>query len=154
MALAEKLGITQYPTPAGGCLLADAGFARRLRDLFAHDEATLEAIQLLKVGRHFRLGAGQKVIAGRNEAENLELERMVDGDVVRGTAAEVGSSMVMLFGEADEAALGAVARICARYCAHRDRERVPIRLRKGPDPEGTVLSVSPMTDGELSQVRV
>lgn len=154
MALAEKLGIGQYPAPAGGCLLTDEGFARRLRDLFARDEATLEAIQLLKVGRHFRLGGGQKVIAGRDEAENLALERMVDGDVVRGTAAEVGGAMVMLFGEADEDALGAVARICARYCADRDREQAAIRIWKERGSEGTVVSVSPMTDEELSQMRV
>ncbi len=34
MALARKLGITEYPAPAGGCLLTDPGFSNRLKDLF------------------------------------------------------------------------------------------------------------------------
>ena len=33
MALAREFGITDYPSPAGGCLLTDPGYSRRLRDL-------------------------------------------------------------------------------------------------------------------------
>ncbi|MEZ4549502.1 MAG: hypothetical protein R2874_03230 [Desulfobacterales bacterium] len=33
MELAKKLGVTEYPAPAGGCLLTDVGYAKRLRDL-------------------------------------------------------------------------------------------------------------------------
>ena len=37
MALAQELGLTQYPTPAGGCLLTDPQYAMKLRDLILHD---------------------------------------------------------------------------------------------------------------------
>ena len=33
MALAREFGITRYPTPAGGCLLTDPGYAARLKEL-------------------------------------------------------------------------------------------------------------------------
>ena len=36
MALAEQMNIRNYPTPAGGCLLTDAGFSRKLRDALNH----------------------------------------------------------------------------------------------------------------------
>ncbi|NQT21487.1 MAG: hypothetical protein HQ592_17410, partial [Planctomycetes bacterium] len=37
IALAESYGINDYPCPAGGCLLTDAGFAARLRALMQHN---------------------------------------------------------------------------------------------------------------------
>ncbi len=33
MQKAKELGITDYPSPSGGCLLTDPGFSRRLKDL-------------------------------------------------------------------------------------------------------------------------
>jgi tRNA-uridine 2-sulfurtransferase len=69
--LAEKFGITDYPAPAGGCLLTDKNFSNRLRDLFKHqDNCTEEELHLLKHGRHFRLNPDAKLIVGRTEQDN------------------------------------------------------------------------------------
>ncbi|MEJ2568461.1 MAG: hypothetical protein P8Z50_06280, partial [candidate division WOR-3 bacterium] len=38
--LAKKLGVTEYPSPAGGCLLTDFDFSIRLKDAFKHNEDT------------------------------------------------------------------------------------------------------------------
>src|SRR5210317_2252033 len=71
MALAQKYGLTDYPAPAGGCLLTDVGYSRRLKDLFAHqDECTEEELLLLKYGRHFRLNPETKLIVGRTQKDN------------------------------------------------------------------------------------
>jgi tRNA U34 2-thiouridine synthase MnmA/TrmU len=71
--LAEKLGIKDYPCPAGGCLLTDPNFAIRLKDLLKHEEAlSLDKITLIKLGRHFRVN-GHKIVVGRNENENRRL---------------------------------------------------------------------------------
>ncbi len=81
MALAEEMGIDEYPCAAGGCLLADKGFARRLKDLFdRHPDCTAADMHLLKLGRHFRLPEGAKLIVGRNEGENRRLEAMAAGE--------------------------------------------------------------------------
>ena len=75
MALAADAGIREYSTPAGGCLLTDEHFAKKTRELFAHeDRPTTKDMELLTVGRHFRIGPHTKVILGRNELENLLLE--------------------------------------------------------------------------------
>lgn len=71
MELARKLGITDYPNPAGGCLLTDPQFAKRAKDLFEHnDKPTLNDTELLKTGRHFRISMTAKLIVGRNKDEN------------------------------------------------------------------------------------
>lgn len=75
MALAEEEGIRNYPTPAGGCLLTDEAFSRKVKDLFHHTEdLTVEEMELLRIGRHFRLNPEAKLIVGRNESENDILE--------------------------------------------------------------------------------
>ncbi len=74
IGLARELGIADYPCPAGGCLLTDPLIALRLKDLFAHvPDYTMNDLQLIKFGRHFRLGTQLRVILGRNEEENDRL---------------------------------------------------------------------------------
>jgi len=73
-ALAENLGVRDYPCPAGGCLLTDKVIAARLRDLFAHvpgyDQTDLV---LLTIGRHYRLFPDLKIILGRDKDENEKI---------------------------------------------------------------------------------
>ena len=75
MALANEVGVTEHSTPAGGCLLTDEHFAKKAKDLFVHEERpTTKDMELLTIGRHFRIGPSTKIILGRNEIENLMLE--------------------------------------------------------------------------------
>ncbi|MFH1281531.1 MAG: tRNA 4-thiouridine(8) synthase ThiI [Candidatus Omnitrophota bacterium] len=69
MQLAKNLGL-KYLTPAGGCLLTDPCFSKRLKELFAHQELSLDNLALLKVGRHFRIGDRTRLVVGRDESEN------------------------------------------------------------------------------------
>lgn len=74
MKLARQFGIQNYPTPAGGCLLTDKGFAARLKDLFSHQQdPSLEEVALLRYGRQFRISSGLKILLGRDESENTTL---------------------------------------------------------------------------------
>ena len=70
MRLAQDLGILKYSTPAGGCLLTDPSFSKRLKELLRHDELDLDNLELLKLGRHFRIGEKTRFVLGRNENEN------------------------------------------------------------------------------------
>ncbi len=83
MALAEKFGIKKYPNPAGGCLLTDPGFAKRVRDAIEHGEFSAENLALLSVGRHFRLSDNVRLVVGRDEAENDILASLAGpGDII------------------------------------------------------------------------
>ncbi len=69
--LAKEFNITDYPAPAGGCLLTDKGYSIRLKDLFDHnDDYKKRDLELLKYGRHFRLGRETKIIVGRTQIDN------------------------------------------------------------------------------------
>ena len=94
--LAASLQIGDYPCPAGGCLLTDRHFARRVRDAIAHEGLRLEDIALLKTGRHFRLSDGARLVVGRNLEENRKIEKMVrDGDVVMVPEKVMGPSALL-----------------------------------------------------------
>ena len=73
MELAQKLGIRHYCQPAGGCLLTDPGFGARMKDLFDHGNYDLRDVHMAKLGRHFRLDEGTKLVLGRNERENEKI---------------------------------------------------------------------------------
>ena len=76
IALAREFGIVDYPSPAGGCKLTEKGFARKLRDLIEHeglDDRRL--VELSVVARRFRLPDGTSVLLGRDERENMILQK-------------------------------------------------------------------------------
>ncbi|RWX50240.1 hypothetical protein VU01_13581, partial [Candidatus Electrothrix marina] len=86
IALARELGITDFPAPAGGCVLTDPNLATRIRRfyeglyLIGKDEITTADIQLLLLGRQFRLPGGHWLVMGRNEQENDRLAELCEQD--------------------------------------------------------------------------
>jgi len=78
IVLAKKWGIKEYPTPAGGCLLTDFQFGRRLKELFKQwPDCRGDDVRLLKLGRHFWV-KDNKIIVGRNQTENKEIKKLVN----------------------------------------------------------------------------
>lgn len=78
ISLAKKLGITDYPAPAGGCELTMPGFSNRLRHLFEMTEKTeANDWNMLLVGRHLILGPHTKAVISREEKENKWLKKFV-----------------------------------------------------------------------------
>ena len=74
MEMAKRFGVTDYPSPAGGCLLTSVGYSSRLRDLFEHQEAfTVTDLEYLGYGRHLRMEDRVKIIVGRNQGDNASL---------------------------------------------------------------------------------
>jgi len=98
MELAKRLDIRDYPSPAGGCLLTDEAFSRRLKDLVsAVPDFQLREIELLKLGRHFRLSPDTRVIVGRNQKENEEISALSrETDLVLTTVSVPGPTVLVL----------------------------------------------------------
>ncbi len=89
IALAEEFGITDFPSPAGGCVLADPILSKRIEDLFSGNflikktEITTEDILFLLVGRQFLLPGNTWLVLGRNEKENDKITALaLPGDVL------------------------------------------------------------------------
>ncbi|UCB58613.1 MAG: hypothetical protein JSV67_08440 [Thermoplasmatales archaeon] len=120
--IADKLGIKDYPCPAGGCRLTDPHFAKRIKESFEHEEETIKDIQLLKYGRHFRLKSGAKVIVGRNETENKILKEFQDENDIVMEVIGVGSPIVLLKKNSGKNDIKKAAAICIRYSDFDDDE--------------------------------
>jgi tRNA U34 2-thiouridine synthase MnmA/TrmU len=72
---AAAWGLTDYPPSGGGCLLTEKSFSGRLRDLFTHQpEATVTDVELLKLGRQFRLSPNARLTLGRDQASNEKIK--------------------------------------------------------------------------------
>jgi tRNA U34 2-thiouridine synthase MnmA/TrmU len=117
IALAARYGLTDYPAPAGGCLLTDKGFSRRLKDLFDHrPEPTEREIHLLRFGRHFRLNPQAKLIVGRTEKDNERLLHFHDpGLDALLDVRDFPSPLGILQGAGDEGAVRLAASVCIGY---------------------------------------
>lgn len=155
MRLAQMFGITHYPQPAGGgCFLTDENYARKLKDLFVHrDRETLsqEDLDLLKVGRHFRLSDGLKVIVGRDEKENRFLERYRKGKWAFQVIGFEGP-LTLAEGEPTPEEITAIARITARYSDGKNEPSVKVRYERD-EIKGEVI-VSPMDQQTLEGWRI
>jgi tRNA U34 2-thiouridine synthase MnmA/TrmU len=115
MDLARRFGIADYPTPAGGCLLTDPGFAYRLRDLLAHQPPTAGDVELLKVGRHMRLADGTRLVIGRHQEDCLRLDRLLRPGDVRIEAADMPGPTTLLRGTASPENIALAAAVTLRY---------------------------------------
>ncbi|RJP18027.1 MAG: hypothetical protein C4520_15185 [Candidatus Abyssobacteria bacterium SURF_5] len=150
--LAAEKGIHDYACPAGGCLLADKIYGRKLRELLEHKpDATFADMRLLKYGRHFRLADGSKIIVGRDEKENEKLERLgqrlLQMQVVDGLG-PVTLAPADISGESKLVA----ASITARYSKGRNEASLVIRSRMNGEEE--LLEVQPISDERLSPWRI
>jgi tRNA-uridine 2-sulfurtransferase len=77
--MAESKGLKYYQTPAGGCLLTDKQFCKRLKDLFAHKKNFNRTdLMLLQKGRHFRISENSKLIISRSSKESREIIKLKD----------------------------------------------------------------------------
>jgi len=74
--LAKKFKIKEYPAPAGGCLLTDLEFGKRLKELFKRCSRPSDSdIYLLRYGRHF-WKEKILIVVGRDEKENKAIKRL------------------------------------------------------------------------------
>jgi hypothetical protein len=141
MALAQELGIADYPSPAGGCALTDPIQAKRIERYFEdtkEDERNDLDVRLLLKGRPFCFPGGSYLTMGRNEGENKVVYAMrQEGDEVVKAIGPAGPTG--LFRPApgmDERALAAA--VIVRYCpkAIPDQE-----VGFGPDDETVTTTI-------------
>ncbi len=125
LMLAKHFGISEPPNAAGGCLLTDPSFSKRVKDIldYCDDIPTLNDIELLKVGRHFRITHDAKFIVGRNEEENEVIKALVaDGDIIMEVEDHVGPTCILRCKNYNDSLVKKCAAIAARYSdAPRDK---------------------------------
>ena len=116
LALAKKFDIVDPPNAGGGCLLTDRVFGLKAKDLFKHTNTpTINDIDLLKIGRHFRLDDKTKLIVGRNKEENKKIVSLaLPLDIIIEVEEFVGP-ISLLRGETASKYVDFAASVTARY---------------------------------------
>lgn len=146
IALAEKLGFSNWAQPAGGCcFLTDEQYSKKLVDLWearGSREYELDDIMLLKVGRHIRPAPNFKVIVGREEGENKFLSGYKNTFLSLHPTSHAGP-LALVDGEISSDDVTLAASIVARYSQGRDADQVDLEVRL-PDGSTHALNVSPI----------
>jgi len=79
LELAKEIGLDDFESPGGGCLLTDENFGKKMFDFIKYDKFEVKDIPVMKYGRHFRLTDGAKLVVGRDKEENEHLQN-IDND--------------------------------------------------------------------------
>jgi tRNA U34 2-thiouridine synthase MnmA/TrmU len=97
MKMAKEYGIENPPNAGGGCLLTEPQFGIKAKDLFDHIETpTINEIDLLKIGRHFRLDEETKFVVGRNQDENEMIKALaLPGDILLEARDDLGPVSIL-----------------------------------------------------------
>ncbi|MCD6414800.1 MAG: tRNA 4-thiouridine(8) synthase ThiI [Candidatus Diapherotrites archaeon] len=148
LELARAYGIKEYLTPAGGCLLTEKEFSGRLRDMLERGgKLTRRVVELLKIGRHFRIEE-TKIIVGRNEEENKKLLILKDPDDYVFEVPNAGSPITLLQGPKTEEAIQLAASLTARYS---DAKGATVMVKYGKDFENE-LTTGRLEDAEKFRI--
>lgn len=127
--MAKKTGLKEYPPPAGGCLLTEKIFSRRLKDLFTSDKnPELKEIELLKLGRHFRIDHNTKLVVGRDRRENEAIRAIAREDGVILSLMDVPGPTAAVSGDFSSGSLELAAAVTISYSDATTNEFTRIRL--------------------------
>ena len=157
MDLAKEFSIDNYPNASGGCLLTDPQFSNKLKDLISHQALNLKDVELLKIGRHFRLSGNAKLIVGRTEEEGGELELSASGnDYIFMPNQELAGPTCLGRGKFDNGLIQLSLQITCHYCdLNTAKSARIIYYRAGISPrEELSLEVSPVAQDKLKLLRI
>ncbi|MEA1961249.1 MAG: tRNA 4-thiouridine(8) synthase ThiI [Bacillota bacterium] len=154
MELAEHYGLKDYPTPAGGCLLTQQNYSKRLKTyLEAFPMAAANDLYILRYGRHFYLEENLLLMIGRNQAENQALVKNArSGDLFMKILDRPGpTSIVRTRQDLSEDDLIKAAQITARYGDTQDCDSVNVKVYKNKEDIINILKVTPLKPNETPQ---
>ncbi|MCP5005541.1 MAG: hypothetical protein GY941_16625 [Planctomycetes bacterium] len=120
--LADIFQITDYPCASGGCLLTDPEFANRMKDSLDHENPDVNDVNLLKVGRHFRIDDETKVIVSRREEENLTLQNLAKESDYLLQLKDFPGPLALVRGEVNDKKLKIAAQLTVRSSKAKDLE--------------------------------
>ena len=144
LRLAQEYGWEDYESPGGGCLLTQEHFSDRIREFVAHDTLTVDEIDLLKYGRHFRLPDGAKLVVGRDLEDNEGL-RSITSDKYINIKLPIAGPFSLLSRDATRDDRLLAAKIAITYARSNSNESYVI------DIDDDLITTSPFTHKKEAQ---
>ncbi len=149
--LAKQFGFADYAAPAGGCLLTEQEYAKKLRDLFRNKtRITARDVEILHVGRHFRLGEN-KIVVGRNQSENAILMQLKARGDLAFEVPDCGSPTTLLQGPKTKRAVVKAAELTA---FHSDKRTGQVEVTFGKEALNRKIKVTVPARPEVDKLRI
>lgn len=114
--LAREIGLENFESPGGGCLLTDANFAKKMFDFIKHDKFEVKDILVMKYGRHLRLSDGAKLVIGRNKEENEHLQNIQNDKYIHVKTLGIPGPHALVSKNATDADKELASKIILTYC--------------------------------------
>jgi tRNA-specific 2-thiouridylase len=138
LILAKEIGLADFESPGGGCLLTDENFAKKMFDFIKHDKFEVKDIPVMKFGRHFRLKDGAKLIVGRDKEENGYLQDIDNDKFYHIRTVGIPGPHAMLSKNATKDDKELAAKIILTYCKTSVQNSYTLSF------DGEELSASPL----------
>lgn len=136
LEMAKEYGIEDPPNAGGGCLLTEPHFGIKAKDLFEHTKnPTINDIDLLKIGRHFRLDEETKFVVGRNKDENEMIKAIALPDDILLEAKDFFGPVSILRGTDLQKHLEFAASITLRYSDAPNDKTAIVSIKKNDSEE-------------------
>ncbi|MEJ5166199.1 MAG: hypothetical protein WHV67_04130 [Thermoanaerobaculia bacterium] len=145
--LAKELGLSNYPSPAGGCcFLTDKNYKGRFLDLINYKKE-IKPVEffLIKIGRHFRLSKDVKLIIGRDEKENEILMEKSKGFILLVPSEPAPYGVLDL--TKDEKILNLAAEILLSFCKRKKEVFIDFHF-----PDGEIIKLSKLPEQKSFEI--
>lgn len=160
LELAKSLGITDFPSPAGGCKLTDCNLAKRIAALYAGefciapDTIRPSDLCLMLLGRQFLLPGKNWLIVGRDSRDNGQLLQLhEEGDILLDVVNFPGPTALLRSADGtlpEPAVVDLAASVTVRYAKKVNGVCLPHDVERHL-PDGVVSAESvPVSDAEVN----
>ncbi len=145
LQLAKEIGLEDFESPGGGCLLTDENFSKKMFDIVKHDTFEVRDIPIMKFGRHLRLSDKAKLVVGRNKEENEHLQNIENEKYYHIKTIGIPGPHAMLSKSASDEDKDLATKIILTYCKTNADTSYTI------DYDGEEVTGSPLESREAIQ---
>ncbi|HKL26466.1 MAG TPA: thiamine biosynthesis protein [Desulfuromonadales bacterium] len=150
-ALAREWGLVDYPSSGGGCLLTEKHFSDRLRDLFEYQpDCSVAEVELLKIGRQFRLSEQAKLTLGRHQQDNEKIRAAAGPEHILLHTPGLAGPVGLISGHPEAEDIETAGAITASYGKGKDQSEVEVVAETGGNRQQ--IKVRPMARQEIARL--
>lgn len=151
LELAKEYNVGNYETPSGGCLLTCEGYCRKLKPLLDENiNFPIRYYHLLKIGRHFSLPSGEKLIVGKDEQDNLNLiGYLLPEDIVL-EPYDINGPTALIPDAKSTDSICLAASILARY-SNRSKKHISVKVSCESKNINKIITVERFTANKVNR---
>ncbi len=149
--LVKQFGITNYPAPAGGCMLTDRNLSKRIKAVYQQGkEIQPDDIRFLLVGRQFILPHGGWLTLGRDQKENSQIEKLIrPGDISLKMTVRPGPIALLRYANHED--VKAAASLVVRFGKKVVNGSLEAEVKIVENTKERILEAAPMADKDFAE---